>query len=216
MLQCIVTCGPTYEPLDQVRRLTNFSTGKLGVQLSNYLVKHGAKVTLLKSEAATFPGRSQAHQLLPFNTTENLGAILKSLSSAKPFVIFHAAAVSDFAFGRVFTRSTNGKLLPVQAGKFTTRYDALLAELIPTPKILPRLRRWFPAAKIIGWKYETDGNRDDVIAKGRAQLREARSDAVVLNGPAYGTGYGLLSADNLLHCPIAPRLYRHLLEFARG
>ena len=36
-MNCIVTAGPTYEPMDNVRRLTNFSTGKLGTELANFL-----------------------------------------------------------------------------------------------------------------------------------------------------------------------------------
>jgi len=35
----IITCGPSYEPIDEVRRLTNFSTGELGVQLSDSVIR---------------------------------------------------------------------------------------------------------------------------------------------------------------------------------
>ena len=40
-MNCVVTAGPTYEPLDEVRRLTNFSTGRLGTELANTLTRHG-------------------------------------------------------------------------------------------------------------------------------------------------------------------------------
>ena len=40
-MKCIVTAGPTYEPLDKVRRLTNFSTGQLGTELANHLAGQG-------------------------------------------------------------------------------------------------------------------------------------------------------------------------------
>jgi phosphopantothenoylcysteine decarboxylase/phosphopantothenate--cysteine ligase len=40
-MKVIVTCGPSYEPIDQVRRLTNFSTGELGVLLSDELARAG-------------------------------------------------------------------------------------------------------------------------------------------------------------------------------
>jgi len=43
-MKVIVTCGPSYEPIDQVRRLTNFSTGELGVHLSNQLARAGFEV----------------------------------------------------------------------------------------------------------------------------------------------------------------------------
>jgi phosphopantothenoylcysteine synthetase/decarboxylase len=49
-MNCIVTAGPTYEPLDDVRRLTNFSTGRLGTELANFLAARGHKVILLIGE----------------------------------------------------------------------------------------------------------------------------------------------------------------------
>src|SRR5947209_3565355 len=45
-MHCVVTAGPTYESLDEVRRLTNFSTGKLGSELANFLAARGHTVTL--------------------------------------------------------------------------------------------------------------------------------------------------------------------------
>ena len=52
-LRCIVTAGPTCEPLDDVRRLTNFSTGRLGSRLAAHLASQGHEVVLLRGEAAT-------------------------------------------------------------------------------------------------------------------------------------------------------------------
>ncbi|HYG35630.1 MAG TPA: phosphopantothenoylcysteine decarboxylase, partial [Clostridia bacterium] len=46
-MRCIVTAGPTYESLDNVRRLTNFSTGRLGSELVNFLTERGHEVILL-------------------------------------------------------------------------------------------------------------------------------------------------------------------------
>ena len=52
-MRCIVTAGPTVEPLDAVRRLTNHSTGTLGTQLANHLAGCGHDVLLLRSRTAT-------------------------------------------------------------------------------------------------------------------------------------------------------------------
>src|SRR5260370_41460223 len=55
-VKVIVTCGPSYEPIDQVRRLTNFSTRELGVHLSNQLTRAGFEVFCLKvSRSARAP-----------------------------------------------------------------------------------------------------------------------------------------------------------------
>src|ERR1700756_1683673 len=101
-MRCIVTAGPTYEPLDDVRRLTNFSTGRLGTELANYLAAKGHRVTLLIGESATYAGERPASAVKVYSTTADLRAKLKSFSGKKVDAIFHAAAVSDFAFGQLF------------------------------------------------------------------------------------------------------------------
>ena len=108
---------------------------------------------------------------------------------------FHAAAVSDFAAGQVFRLATDGKLEPLNQGKLSSRDGELLLELTPPPKIIARLREWFPAALIVGWKYDVDGNRDSALGQGRAQISENKTNGCVINGPAYGEGVGWLGSD---------------------
>ncbi|MCX6905688.1 MAG: DNA/pantothenate metabolism flavoprotein domain protein, partial [Verrucomicrobia bacterium] len=45
------------------------------------------------------------------------------------------------------------------------------------------------------WKYEVDGDRSSAIAKARQQIRVNRIDACVANGPAYGSGFGLVTPE---------------------
>ncbi len=54
------------------------------------------------------------------------------------------------------------------------------------------MRDLFPNARIVGWKYELVGSREDALAAGARQLTEARTDLCVVNGAAYGSGFGLL------------------------
>lgn len=198
-MHCIVTAGPTYEPLDEVRRLTNFSSGKLGSLLANYLVTQGHQVTLLRGHYSTFHGEVKAQTVRPFSTTKDLREQLEALSRDNTDAIFHAAAVSDFGFGKMFERSSDGTLNEVKAGKVSTRSGILLAELVPTPKILRELRGWFPKASIVGWKYEVDGDRNAVLTKARQQISENQITACVPNGPAYGFGFGLVTDQSCEH-----------------
>jgi phosphopantothenoylcysteine decarboxylase/phosphopantothenate--cysteine ligase len=197
-MKCIVTAGPTYEALDRVRRITNFSTGRLGTELANFLTAQGCEVTLLAGEMSTWCGPRNAARVKSFSTTENLANLLRSFEKEDVSAIFHAAAVSDFSVGKTFQRSTTGEITEVKAGKITTRGGNLLVELAPTPKIISRLREWFPRALLVGWKYEVDGDRQDVISKARAQLAECRTDACVANGPAYGRGFGLVQSREVV------------------
>ena len=169
-MRCIVTAGPTYEPLDQVRRLTNFSTGRLGSELVNYLVARGHDVTLLLGQLATWHGERQAGRVEQFSTTANLGERLRALAGQRIDAVFHSAAVSDFGFGKTWQRSAQGELTELRSGKISTREGSLLAELVPTPKIISQLRAWFPQALLVGWKYEVDGDRANVIRLAREQI----------------------------------------------
>jgi phosphopantothenoylcysteine synthetase/decarboxylase len=217
-MNCIVTAGPTYEPLDDVRRLTNFSTGRLGTELANYLAARGHKVVLLIGETAVYAGERKAQRVEFFTTTADLRHKLKALSAKKVDGIFHAAAASDFVFGRVFEPGEAGKLSQIKdAKKISTRQGKLLVELLPTPKILPELRGWFPKSKIVGWKFEADGRRDDAIAAARSQITECSTDLCVVNGPAYGEGFGIIGGKGAPgHLATPPILFNVLEKFLRA
>src|SRR5437867_7185325 len=110
-MNCIVTAGPTYEPLDEVRRLINFSTGRLGSELANYLANHGHEVTLLLGQQATWRGQSAVTlETITFSTTADLRARLQSMAATVVDAIFHAAAVSDFSFAKIWRRLPGGQL----------------------------------------------------------------------------------------------------------
>jgi phosphopantothenoylcysteine synthetase/decarboxylase len=175
--------------------MTNFSTGALGSELANYLVEQGRDVELLLGYYATCEILPATNRLQIFTTSADLGKRLEALASAKVGAVFHAAAVSDFTFGKVMRKLPGGKLSEIRSGKISTRHGKLLAELEPAPKIIGRLRRWFPKAQLIGWKYEVDGNRAQAIALAQRQLEENATDACVVNGAAYGTGFGLVQGN---------------------
>lgn len=195
-MYCIVTAGPTYEPLDGARRITNFSTGKLGTELANYLVSCGHHVTLFIGQQATHSGEKRAQRIETFTTTANLREQLQALATDKMDAVLHAAAVSDFTFGKVWARDANGELQEIKSKKISTRHGTLLAELVPTPKIITQLRAWFPSAFLAGWKYEMGGKRADVVHEAERQLTESLTDVCVANGPAYGEGFGLVKGRN--------------------
>lgn len=217
-MRCLVTAGPTFEPLDQVRRLTNFSTGRLGSELASFLAGKGHEVLLLIGEQATYAGQQRARRIETFTTTASLEERLRKLAVQPWDALFHTAAVSDFAFGKIWRRQERGKLEEVKEnpGKLSTRRGTLLAELAPTPKILPQLRNWYPQARITGWKYEVEGGRAAALRTARQQLRECGTSACVLNGPAYGSGFALLgSKPGFRHLATAPALFRALERMLR-
>jgi phosphopantothenoylcysteine decarboxylase/phosphopantothenate--cysteine ligase len=59
------------------------------------------------------------------------------------------------------------------------------------------MRVLFPTSILVGWKYELVGTREDALAKAKRQIEENRTDACVVNGRAFGSGFGFCQPDNL-------------------
>jgi len=109
-----------------------------------------------------------------------------------------------------------GQLEPLSQGKPGTRDGELLLELKPTPKLIARLREWFPAALLVGWKYEVDGDRDAALGQGRAQISENQTDGCIVNGPAFGKGFGWLAGNGQAeHLADQSELFEHLTGLAK-
>ena len=215
-MKCIVTAGPTFEELDEVRRLTNFSTGTLGTELANFLTQRGHEVELLRGQGATCRLELKARLVHEFTTTADLRRRLEKLAG-RAQAVFHAAAVSDFTFGKIWERADDGSLKEIRSAKISTRSGGILAELTPTPKIIAALRDWFPAAFLAGWKYEVECDRAEAIARGIRQLADNRLDACVVNGRAYGEGFGVVtSAEQCRHLPDRQCLFDALEKMMTG
>ena len=184
----VVTCGPAYSPIDSVRRITNFATGEIGAILSRALLDAGWEVLCLRGEGSTAPA-PEGVDVHSFSTNESLAALFQDLPQ-KPNAIFHAAALCDFQVASI-EGACGMKKIPTRDGAVSLRLE-------PAPKILPRLREWFPEALIVGWKYELDGDRVEALSKGAVQIRECRTNACVVNGVAFGPGFGILLPDGRL------------------
>lgn len=179
----LVTCGPAYEPIDDVRRITNQSTGELGTILSETLSVAGFDVLCLRGEMAIHPGPRDV-RVVPFTTNASLLSFLEMLPD-RPAAVFHAAALCDFLVHEVEGAG--------RARKIRSAVAELRLILRPAGKILPRLRPLFPAAVIVGWKYELEGSKENAMARAREQIAVSKSDACVVNGASYGAGFGFLA-----------------------
>lgn len=203
-MNVLVTGGPAWEPIDGMRRLTNASTGALGSRLAEGLATAGHRVTYLRAEMAVAPLPVGPIETVPFSTNTDLARRLEGWPDrASVGAVFHAAALCDFRVAAV--RSADGA--DFHAAKIPTRSGPVILELEPAMKVLPRLRAWFPAARLVGWKYELNGTRADALAAAWRQLEEAGTDACVLNGGAWGEGFALCERPGrVVAFPDAPGL----------
>ncbi len=203
-MKVIVTCGPAHTPIDEVRRITNVSTGELGSLLCSALRGVGAEVTCLRAEGSTYPAPAGVTSQ-PFGTNQSLEQVLRREAGPCDY-FFHAAALCDF--------EVSG---PPSVKKIPSSTERLEIVLRPAPKVLPLLRGLFPQARIVGWKYELDGGRDTAIARALTQIRDCSTDACVVNGSAYGPGFGfLLGGFSLRHFESKGALCKFLAEWCSG
>lgn len=122
----LVTAGPTREPIDAVRFITNSSSGKMGAALAAAAQQRGAAVKLLMGQR-------------DFITGSDLLALVKKLAPNFD-IVFHAAAVGDFSVKK-------------QPGKLSSRQPATLA-LETQVKILPLIKKINPKIFVAGFKAE--------------------------------------------------------------
>ncbi|MGH8046082.1 MAG: phosphopantothenoylcysteine decarboxylase [Chthoniobacterales bacterium] len=189
-MRVVITCGPAIAPIDEVRRITNFSTGELGVLLANAFAASGREVICLKGEAATT--QLTAHEgvdVIRFSTNDDLAEKIAATGDAA--AVFHAAALCDYEVASV--RDEYGEIL--SAAKIPSRAGELNLVLKPARKLLPELSAMFPGARIVGWKYELNGTLADALHAGAHQLEDCGTGFCVVNGAAYGEGFGLLDRE---------------------
>lgn len=216
----LVTTGPASAPIDRVRRITNFSTGETGALIAAALAEAGCRVILLRGEGALFTAAPESAEIVPFATNHDIKRSFESIAATRGAdvrAVLHAAALSDYEVAGV--RDAAGR--PLDAAKIPGDCGRLELTLAPAPQLLPRLRGWFPRAWIVGWKYELEGTRAGAEEKARRQVSRGYADACVLNGKAYGEGFGWCeAADAFLHFPGKPELAcflaRRVAAYARG
>jgi len=170
----LITAGPTYEPLDPVRFLSNRSSGRMGYALAEEARARGARVILVSGPVALAPPRDC--ELVAVETAEQMHqAVLDRLSEATVFV--SVAAVADYR-PRV-----------VAPAKLKKQAASLTLELEPTPDILQEVGRLKGARTVVGFAAETG----DVVEHARAKLAAKNCDLIVANpvgSGAAGTGFG--------------------------
>jgi len=174
-MHVLITAGPTREPIDDVRFLSNISSGRLGVAVATAFSRAGHWVTLLRGEGALAPPSDPRIQDVEFGSAVSLlAAILQRTDPAAspgfgvPDVMIHAAAVADYA------------PVPLE-GKIASTQPSLVLELTPTPKVADRVRLDRPNLPIILFKLEAKISEDELFARARRTMTRVGAAAIVAN-----------------------------------
>lgn len=165
----LVTAGPTREPLDPVRFISNRSSGKMGYAVAEAAAMRGARVILV-SGPVEIPPPDGAEVVRVQTAVEMYDAVMSLLDEAS--IVIKTAAVADYHVAQI----------PKQKVKKTAMRLSL--ELDPTPDILAELGRRKKDQLVIGFAAETE----NLLAEARRKLQTKNCDMVVGN---------LVSADGV-------------------
>jgi phosphopantothenoylcysteine decarboxylase / phosphopantothenate---cysteine ligase len=171
----LLTAGPTREPIDPVRYITNRSSGKMGYRLAAAALRRGADVVLVSGPTAIAPPRGAF--VVPVESAEEMReAVLQHLPGAT--IVIKAAAVADYRVKRPSAVKIKGK-------------QDLTLELTPNPDILAEVARRGSGAFVVGFAAETH----EVARNARAKLDAKGVDLLVANDVSQ-RGIGFDADDN--------------------
>ncbi len=158
----VITAGPTREPIDPVRYISNHSSGKMGFALSICARRRGADVTLVSGPTSldipadiTFRGVSTAEEMRD--------TVMKEIEDAT--VIIKAAAVADY-------RPQSVSESKIKKGEGTKNLS-----LERTPDIISEIGEVKGSRILVGFAMETE----DIIVNARRKLKEKKMDLIVAN-----------------------------------
>ena len=160
----IITAGACYEMIDDVRAITNLSSGKMGLALAFAYYLRGFDVTLISS-AQNLPKSMENLEFLSFKNSADLLEILKNKKLAKDDLLVMAAAISDY----IPSQKAKGKIK-----KSGANLNLELKENIDILSSLKELK-----CKKIGFKMEMD--EQSALSSAKNMLENKALDAVCLN-----------------------------------
>jgi len=176
-MKVLITCGPTWVPIDDTRVISNQSTGELGQILAQELIAKGAKVTVLQGPVTELFKKTSA-VILKFHFFNELKELLNQELKKKYDVIVHAAAVSDYQLKKTFQK------------KLSSGQKNLKLELVPTPKLIESIKKQNPRIFLVGFKLESKLNERSAKRFTRDLFEKAKCDLVVVNSKKCGHYFG--------------------------
>jgi len=167
----LITAGPSREPLDPVRYISNRSSGKMGYALARAALRRGATVALVSGPTALEP--PSGARLIEVNTAAEMReAVLKEYPHSSAVIM--AAAVADY-----HAVAPSGQKMKRGVGDLELR-------LIPNPDILKELGQNKDGKWLVGFAAETE----NLTANAQKKLHEKNLDIVIANNVAEeGSGF---------------------------
>ena len=203
MKKIIITAGGTSEPIDEIRDITNKSTGRLGSLIAMEFAKHEdvEKIFYVHGRAAVLPEHEKIEYVSIRSTQDLLDAMTKLISGNDIFAIIHSMAVSDYTTASFVSLEELLRLLAesdcetvedvrgmLEREDFRKKYtklpssiDTPVIMLKQTPKVLSKLREMAPKAVIMGFKLLDHVSHEELMKVADAQIEKNKTDFCMAN-----------------------------------
>ncbi|HSQ54202.1 MAG TPA: phosphopantothenoylcysteine decarboxylase [Gemmata sp.] len=188
-MNILVTAGNTQTPVDRVRCITNVFSGRTGAHIAARGYDRGHTVVLLTSHPevldaipATRPRIAPDWRTRTYRTFDDLEAAMgEEIPSEKFDVVVHAAAVSDYRVAGIFEEQ-NGKFAEVSSGKVKSTYPELWLKLVPTPKLVDRIRAvWGFSGVLVKFKLEVGWSDAELMEVAEKARTNSAAELMVAN-----------------------------------
>ena len=187
-MKILVTSGGTSEAIDQVRSITNHSTGRLGKVITETLLKAGHQVCLITTRQALKP---ELHPNLTMIEIQNTSDLLQEMKRIVPDyqVLIHSMAVSDYSpvymagLDEVQASQDLSEFLHKKnmESKISSKDEVQVLFLKKNPKIISLVKEWKPSIHLIGFKLLVDVTKENLIQIARESLEKNQADLIVAN-----------------------------------
>lgn len=207
MKKILITGGPTNEYIDEVMKITNMSTGSLTTTLGDYFTSAGYDVCLILNRSVNadrLDGRENLKIVRVETTQEMMDAIEKESKIGKFDYLVHASAVGDygceFSFlledmakeiyanldkvksaDDILAIMENPKCKIDDSSKISSYQKNLTAKLKLTPKIIARLREWFPDTVLFGCKLLENVPKEELYDVAQHLCEKNNMDYILAN-----------------------------------
>ncbi len=204
-MKLIITAGGTSERIDDVRSITNTSTGRLGHAIGTHLLEHyGQELDALYylHGLRAQPVTGSKVTVVPVEGVRDLEQELcRILKEEKIDAVIHAMAVSDYMVKEVTTleRIRQGETAGLEGNKISSNIDDLTIVMQRSPKVIGHIKKWSPETTLVGFKLLSHVPHEELIEVGHSLLKKNGCSFVLANdleeiGAGRHKGY-LIHAD---------------------
>ncbi len=182
----LVTAGNTWSAVDDVRVITNIFSGETGLRIANEIACRGFKVTLILADCRVCikKYKHQNLKIIRAITYEKFYSQVKKETKKRIYkAIVHAAAISDFQL----VKENKGKLSSAKK---------LILKLIPTKKIVDRIKKWSPKSFLIKFKLESNKTKKQLFNSALKSKKQSKADLIVANTLPFLKGHSFFLIKN--------------------